>query len=187
MKKIILASASPRRRELMEMLGYDFEVIVSEVDETMKEGLNPTAQVKDLAYRKAKAVYDQHPDAIVIGADTIVLVDDKILGKPHDEKEAEEMMKMLRGREHQVITGVAILSDKKQHHLSSESNVYFDSITNEEIANYIKTPEAYDKAGAYAIQGWAGKFISRIEGSYYNIMGLPIDKIYAKLKRMEKL
>ncbi len=187
MKKIILASASPRRKELMAMLGYDFEVIVSDADETMRPGLTPIAEVKDLAYRKAKVVFDQHPDAIVIGADTIVLVDDKILGKPHSEKEAEEMMKLLRNREHLVITGMAILSDRKQHHFSEESKVFFDNITNEEIARYIKTDEPYDKAGGYAIQGWAGKFISRIEGDYYNIVGLPINKLYSKLKRMERL
>ena len=187
MKTIILASASPRRKELLEMLGYDFEVIVSEVDETMRPGLTPAGQVKDLAYRKARAVYDQHPEAIVIGADTIVLVDDQILGKPHSEKEAEEMMKLLRGREHLVITGVAILCERKEHHFCEESKVFFDNITNEEIAHYVRTAEPYDKAGGYAIQGWAGRFISRIEGDYYNIVGLPINKLYSKLKRMEKL
>ncbi|MBR5048546.1 MAG: septum formation inhibitor Maf [Erysipelotrichaceae bacterium] len=187
MKKIILASASPRRRELMEMLGYDFEVIVSDVDETLRKGLSPAGQVKDLAYRKARAVFDQHRDAIVIGADTIVLVDDRILGKPHSEKEAEEMMKLLRGREHLVITGVAVLCDRKEHHFSEESKVFFENITNEEIARYVRTAEPYDKAGAYAIQGWAGRYISRIEGDYYNIVGLPVSKLYGKLKRMERL
>ena len=187
MRKLILASGSPRRKELLGMLGYDFEVIVSNVQETMKEGLGPVAKVKDLAYQKASAVLKEHPDAIVIGADTIVLVDGEILGKPHDEKEATEMMKRLKNREHQVITGVAILCDRRQQFFSETTEVYFENISAEEISRYVKTAEPYDKAGAYAIQGWAGKFISRIEGDYYNVMGLPIAKVYSKLKRMEKL
>lgn len=183
MKTIILASGSPRRRELLSMLGFDFDVEVSEVEEVIRPGLTNTAIVKDLAYQKAKAVFEKHKDCIVIGSDTIVECDDKIMGKPHSQQEAKEMMQTLRNRSHKVITGVAILSDKQQDFFADVAEVIFNNIADSEIEEYIQSKEPYDKAGAYAIQGWAGRYIREIKGNYYTIMGLPIDKVFNILKQ----
>ncbi len=184
MKKLILASKSPRRKELLELLGFDFDVISSEVDEVSSEDLSPEEMVKALAYQKAKAVFETHPDNVVLGSDTIVVVDDEILGKPKNEKQAKEMMLKMKDREHQVITGVAVLSKKEEIVFSDISNVHFNDIEEAEIDRYVKTDEPYDKAGGYAIQGWAARYISAIEGNYYTIMGLPLDKVFKCVKKM---
>lgn len=184
MKKLILASKSPRRKELLELLGFDFDVISSEVDEVSSEDLSPEEMVKALAYQKAKAVFETHSDNVVLGSDTIVVVDDEILGKPKNEKQAKEMMLKMKDREHQVITGVAVLSKKEEIIFSDISNVHFNDIEEAEIDRYVKTDEPYDKAGGYAIQGWAARYISAIEGNYYTIMGLPLDKVFKYVKKM---
>ncbi len=185
MKRLILASGSPRRKELLESLGYEFEIITSNVDEVIREGLTNEAIVKDLAYQKAKAVYDENPDALVMGADTIVVCDEEIMGKPHSREQCVEMMKKLRKREHKVITGVAFIQKDELHMMSDTAFVHFRDIPDEDIEKYADTDEAYDKAGGYAIQGWAGRYISRIEGNFYTIMGLPLDKVYAYLRKQE--
>ncbi len=184
MKKLILASKSPRRKELLELLGFDFDVICSEVDEVSPENLTPEELVKSLAYQKAKAVFEKHPDHVILGSDTIVVVDDEILGKPKNEKQAKDMMLQMKDREHEVITGVAILSKKEEIIFSDISHVHFNNIEEKEIDEYVKTDEPYDKAGGYAIQGWAARYISAIEGNYYTIMGLPLDKVFKNIKKL---
>ena len=182
MKELILASTSPRRKELMEVLGYKFQVKASHVEEHVDYRCTPAQIVMDLARQKAEAVFNENKEAVVLGSDTVVVVDEKILGKPKNSDEAAEMMRLLRNRTHQVITGVAILSMEKQDIFADVTTVHFSDITDEEIEQYIKTPEAYDKAGGYAIQGWAGRFATKIEGNYFTIMGLPISAVYEKLK-----
>lgn len=175
MKKIILASNSPRRKELMEMLGYDFEVVVSHVEEVIDDKLSFCDMVKSLALQKGQAVYETHPNCLVIGADTVVVVDDKILGKPHNQKQAQQMIEMLSNRSHIVMTAVAFISKEEQYVICDTSRVKFNEIPADKIEQYVLSDEPYDKAGGYAIQGWAGKYIREIEGNFYTIIGLPID------------
>ena len=175
MKKIILASNSPRRKELMEMLGYDFEVVVSHVEEVIDDKLSFNDMVKSLALQKGRAVYETHPNCLVIGADTVVVVDDIILGKPHNQKQAQQMIEMLSNRSHIVMTAVAFISKEEQYVICDTSRVKFNEIPADKIEQYVLSDEPYDKAGGYAIQGWAGKYIREIEGNFYTIIGLPID------------
>ena len=184
MKKLILASKSPRRKELLELLGFNFDVVVSEVNELASDNLSPEELVKTLAFQKAKSVFKTHPNDVVLGSDTIVVVDNEILGKPKNQNQAKEMILKMKNREHQVITGVAILSDKENIIFSNTSIVHFNDIEEKEIDKYIKTTEPYDKAGGYAIQGWAARYISAIEGNYYTIMGLPLDKVFEGLNKV---
>ena len=186
MKKIILASASPRRKELLEKAGLKFEIVESRVDEHLDIKLEPHTFVKKLSLRKAKAVYENNKNAIIIAADTVVFHSGKILGKPKDKKDAKEMLELLSGQRHFVITGFTIIdtSLKKPITKSEETKVFMRKITPEEIEDYILTKEPYDKAGAYAIQGIAGKFIEKIEGDLNSAIGLPIASL---LKELEKL
>ncbi len=184
MKRLVLASGSPRRKELLATLGYPFEVIVSDIEEVVDESLSVSEIVKSLALQKARAVFEGNQDAIVIGSDTVVACDGKILGKPHSKEQCKEMIELLRNKSHSVITGVAILYDDQIINFADEAKVYFDDISDEEIAEYIEMKEPYDKAGGYAIQGWAGKFISRIDGNYYSIVGLPVSTVYKELKKI---
>lgn len=184
MKKLILASKSPRRKELLELLGFDFDIITTEVNESVSENLSPEELVKTLAYQKAIGVFESYPDNVVLGSDTIVVVDNEILGKPKNQQEAKEMILKMKNREHQVITGVAILSKEENVIFSNTSVVHFNDIEEEEINKYILTSEPYDKAGGYAIQGWAARYISAIEGNYYTIMGLPLDKVFETVNKM---
>ena len=183
MKRIILASASPRRREIMQMIGMPFEVIVSNADEMMNEELPVKERIIDIARQKAKAVFDGNNDAIVIGCDTVVLVDDQILGKPKDKDQAREMFLAMRGGEHIVLSAVCIMSEEETCCFADETEVHFNDMSDEEIEEYISTEEPYDKAGAYAIQGRSGVFIREIRGNYYNVVGLPVDRIYGYLKK----
>ncbi len=184
MRDIILASASPRRREIMDKLNVRYKVIVSNVREVMNDDLSVEEKIKDLALQKALAVYREHPEELVIGADTIVEIDGKILGKPHTMTEAREMLQLLSGRKHRVITAVAMISKDHQYVDYDCTYVTFDSLSSAEIERYIQTKEPYDKAGAYAIQGWASVFITSIEGSYYTVMGFPLHKVYRKLREL---
>lgn len=184
MRDIILASASPRRREIMDKLNLHYRIIVSNVREEMKEELPIEERIKDLAMQKALAVYKEHPEELVIGADTIVEIDGKILGKPHTMTEAREMLKLLSGRTHRVITGVAMISKDHQYVDYDVTEVTFEYLSEAEIEKYIQTREPYDKAGAYAIQGWASVFISGIKGSYYTVVGFPLHKVYGKLREL---
>lgn len=187
--KIILASKSPRRKELMDLLNVNYEVIVSEADETLEEGLTIEEQAKRLSYIKAKTVFDETlGDRIVIGSDTMVIKNGKIYGKPKDEEDAFRILKELNGTKHQVITGLAILVEKNgkyEEHLDYDiTEVYFKDMTDEEIKKWIATGKALDKAGAYAVQGEFTVYIEKINGNYTTVVGLPIHKVYDVLKNI---
>lgn len=192
MYKVILASASPRRRELLAQIGMDFKVIISKADENISEPA-PEQLVMKLSNIKAMAVYEEHgiedEATIILGADTVVAFDGKVLGKPKDTQQAQEMLSMLSDNTHQVFTGVTILY-KKQGGLKSETfydktTVYTYPISDKEIDEYIMTGEPMDKAGSYGIQGIGAKFIKKIDGDYNNVVGLPVSKIYQKIKEIE--
>lgn len=185
--RVILASKSPRRKELMDILNEKYEVIVSDVDETLENGLSPEEQAKKISYRKAKKVFDETTgDRIVIGSDTMVVKDGKIYGKPKDREDASKMLKKLQGTKHEAITGLAILVEKDgkyQEYLDYDmTEVYFKEMSDEEIINWIDKGKALDKAGAYAVQGEFMVFIEKIHGNYTTVMGLPIHKVYDFLK-----
>ena len=196
MKKIILGSASPRRRELLSQIGVSFEVRTSGREEIYHSAI-PEEIVRELALMKAENVagdltdeQNEAPkDTIVIGADTIVVLDGKILGKPVDEKDAADMIGALQGRSHEVYTGVAILDydaqgEKNVSVHAVETKVYVNPMDEAEISAYIDTGEPMDKAGAYGIQGRFAAYIDRIEGDYYNVVGLPVSYVYQALKRI---
>ncbi len=180
--KLILASGSPRRKELLSLLNIPFEVVVSNFDERIDQDKKLEDEIKRLSFGKAKSVFEKNEDAVVIGADTIVTIDNKVLGKPKDQDDAKRMLTLLSNNVHTVITGVTIMSKDKTETFASSSKVYFDQLTDNEIKEYILTKEPMDKAGAYAIQGIGSKFIKKIEGDYYSIVGLPINQIYQKLR-----
>ena len=183
MTRVILASKSPRRRELMELLKIPFDVIVSDIDEQINEENDLVQEIEKLSYRKAYAVYKMHTDSLVIGSDTIVKIGNDILGKPKDAEDAKRMLKELSDNTHEVVTGVTILFENKAETFSSIAKVSFYPLSDEEIDDYISGNEPMDKAGAYAIQGDAAKFIRCIEGDYYTIVGLPIAELYHRLKK----
>lgn len=186
--RVILASKSPRRKELMELLGIDFEIMVSEANETLEEGLSLEEQSKKLGYIKAKAVFDKTSgDRIVIGSDTLVVKEDKLFGKPKDRQDAIKMINALKNDKHQVITSIAILIQKDgeyEEYIDCDiSDVYVSDMSDEEIEEWINTGNAYDKAGAYAIQLEFAKFIEKIDGNYDSVVGLPINKVHKILKK----
>ncbi len=180
--KIILASASPRRRELMGFITSEFEVITADVDETIEEGTSPSDAVMQLSFKKAKAVSEKFIGRTVIGADTVVVCDGKILGKPENSTHAKQMLHMLSGRTHQVLTGVTITNNEKSDTFFVKSDVKFFELTDEEILSYVSSGEPDDKAGAYAIQGKGSLFVEKINGDYFNIVGFPVSEINRRLK-----
>lgn len=187
MSKLVLASASPRRRELLEQVGLKFEIIPSHVPEVPVHGETPEEHVIRLSVDKAMEVarkFSRHDDRWIIGSDTIVLLDGKVLGKPEDDKEAVRMLNMLSGRQHRVITGYCILSTLTGAEIkrSVETAVSFKKLKNEEIIGYIESGEPMDKAGAYAIQGLGSFMVESIEGSYSNVVGLPVCQIINDLE-----
>ena len=183
MTRIILASKSPRRRELMELLHIPFEVIVSDIDEQIDYTNDLVKEIEKLSFRKAQAVFKDHSDALVIGSDTIVKIGNDVLGKPKNIEDAKAMLKELSDNTHQVVTGVTILCKDKAETFSSVADVTFYPLSDEEIDAYIATNEPMDKAGSYAIQGDAAKFIRSIHGDYYTIVGLPTAELYHRLKK----
>ena len=170
----ILASASPRRKELLEQAGYKFEIIPSDFEESVPEGLAPKDIVEGLAYQKALDVYSMRPDRIVLGADTIVCFDGEILGKPKDKEDAKRMLKMLSGQTHEVRTGFALLGKGVEFVTSEAAMVTFFKLSDEQIENYVNTGEPMDKAGAYGIQGKGAVLVRSVLGDYFNVVGLPI-------------
>lgn len=180
---IILASASPRRKQLLSLITEDFGIVPSEVDERT-DLADPKAIVYELAYRKAKPVSEQYPDDIVIGADTVVYADSEVLGKPKDRHDAERMMHILSGKTHEVWTGVCLMRRGEALREESGSLVTFCELTDEEIRHYAEHEDVLDKAGAYAVQEGAAKYVIRIDGSWTGIMGLPVDLVYRMLKDM---
>jgi septum formation protein len=173
-RQVILASRSPRRAELLTAAGISFEVLAADVDETPHANEAPAAYVERLAIEKARAVLAMRPGSRVLGADTTVTIDGEILGKPIDEADAIRMLRLLNGRPHEVHTGVALVSAAGVRSAVDTTRVWFSPMTDEDISWYVATGEPVDRAGAYAIQGFASRFISRIDGSYSNVVGLPV-------------
>ena len=179
---LILASKSPRRYEILKNLGYDFSVIVADVDENC-DNTNPAEYVKELAYKKAKAIADTaKKECVVIGCDTVVAIDDKILGKPVDKGDAENMLKMLSGKKHSVFSGLCVIKGEKFLVDYCKTDVYFDKLSQDDIDKYLTEENVYDKAGSYAIQGKAAVFINKIDGDYFNVVGLPVNLLHKMLK-----
>src|SRR6185312_1828417 len=184
---LVLASASPRRQELLRNAGISFMVHPANIPETGLPGESPKGYAERLAREKAEAVgrldlRERGPDKFVLGADTIVLVDDEVLGKPHDAADAGRMLRLLSGRSHRVITGVCLMGPGFVDVRSEITTVEMQKISAKEIQAYLATREPMDKAGAYAIQGWASRWISKIEGDYFNVVGLPVSLVYRMLK-----
>lgn len=187
MRKIILASASPRRRELLEQIGLKFEVIPSHAKETITKEL-PGEVVEELSLQKAQDVAGQIPDGIIIGSDTIVWQDGHIMGKPHDRAQAYEMLHSLQGNVHSVFTGVTVIvkestGPEKRHTFHCETKVHVCPMTDDEINTYIATGEPMDKAGAYGIQGRFAAWVEAIEGDYNTVVGLPVCALWQVLKQ----
>lgn len=181
--KIVLASASPRRKELMHFITDDFEIRISNAAEQADFSL-PAGEIPlHLAQQKADAVFTGAKDEIIVAADTVVEISGKILGKPHSEAEAREMLRLLSGKTHRVHTGVCIKSAEKQTAFSECSEVLFYELSEQEISAYIATKEPFDKAGAYGIQGRGALLVKKINGDFYNVMGLPVARLSRELKK----
>lgn len=180
---VILASASPRRCELLKRIYNEFEVIPSSADETVPESVKWDYHAEFLAVRKALQVAENHKDSLVIGCDTVVINNGMVLGKPADENDAYNMLKSLSGNTHSVITGVCFCCNGKSYSFSSETLVSFYELSDEEIRNYIAGGEPMDKAGAYGIQGDGGLFVKGINGDFYNVVGLPVAELNRRIKQ----
>ena len=174
---LTLASKSPRRKELLKQIGIPFVVIVSDAEEVSGNSWTPAALVVENAKRKARAVAEKYPDSPVLGADTVVSSEGKIFGKPKDKDEARKMLTALSGKMHEVTTGLALINRNEIRTTSVTTKVFFDTMTKADIDAYIATEEPMYKAGAYAIQGKAARFIEKIEGSYSNVVGLPLNAL----------
>lgn len=185
--KLILASASPRRQQLMKDAGFTFEVRLKNVEEKYPQELHWENVPEYLSKVKASAFREElKADEVLITADTVVCIHDRILGKPADRKEAISMLRELSGNRHLVVTGVSVTTRTEQLSFSSRTDVFFKHLSNEEIIFYVDTYKPFDKAGAYGIQEWIGYIgIERIEGSFYNVMGLPIQKLYETLRKLQ--
>ena len=183
MNKLILASNSPRRREILSTLNIPFEVIPSNIDEKIDHNKNLREEIERLSFLKALDIFKDHKDSVVIGSDTIVVIGEEVLGKPKDKEDAYRMLRLLQNNKHHVITAVSIISPNKSETFSSVSDVYFNPMSEEEIKDYVETGEPMDKAGAYGIQGLGGRFVKKIDGDYYSIIGFPLNLVYNRLKK----
>ena len=181
--ELILASQSPRRKELLGLFGLPFVVRVADIDETMDETAAPYEEVARVSREKAMAVERARGD-IVVAADTIVVCENRVLGKPRDAADAKVMLRLLSGRDHQVMTGMTVLKDDVCLSCTEVTDIHFRPLTQKEIAAYVATGEPMDKAGAYGIQGGAALFAEKMVGDYYNVMGLPIAKLMQELKEL---
>jgi septum formation protein len=180
---LILASASPRRRELLQAAGISFSVQAAGIPEELRAGEEPVGFAKRLACEKAMAVFEVRPETAVLGADTIVVVNGEILGKPRDEQDAARMLRLLSGSQHYVVTGVCLTGNSFPADVrSATTRVTMEEISDPEIQGYIATGEPMDKAGAYGIQGMASRWIAKIEGDYSNVVGLPIPLVWRMLR-----
>ena len=179
----ILASQSPRRRELLAMLGLEFEIFTADIDETMDPALSAEQAVAAVCERKARAVGEGHPGRLIVAADTIVVVDETILGKPHCEDEARQMLHSLSGRSHTVMTGFCLWRDGACETHVETTKLWFRDLSDGEIDAYVATGSPMDKAGAYGIQDQAAVFVQRLEGDYYNVMGLPLCALTQALRK----
>lgn len=188
--RLILASKSPRRREILTMLGVPFEIVSADASEVIPPGADACAAVQAISAQKAAAAQallqkngGDDPHRIVLGADTVVAIDGGILGKPRDRAHAAQMLRRLSGRAHSVYTGLTLLQGGKRFTAAEETRVFFRELTEEEIAAYVASGEADDKAGAYALQGKGGIFVQRAEGDFFNVIGLPVQLLYTMLQR----
>ena len=185
MKSLILASSSPRRQELLQLLQIPFQSISANVNEDFPEQMKASEVVQELAVRKAGAVAKEHQDSWVIGSDTIVVLEGEILGKPIDRVHAKEMLTKLSGQTHEVYTGVSIMYGRKQTVFVEKTNVTFWELSEAEIERYLDTGEPFDKAGSYGIQGYGALFVKGIQGDYYSVVGLPLSRLSQELKTLE--
>lgn len=187
LEKLLLASLSPRRKDLLEQTGIELEVVPSDIDEENISIKTPEEYVKELSYLKAEKVSRAHPDSWILGADTIVVIEDQILGKPESEDHAIEMLRLLSNREHLVFTGFCIMNKHRQTIIKNavETRVYFKSLSDQEIKWYVSTKEPFDKAGAYAIQGLGAFLVRKIFGSYSNVVGLPVCEVVETLVKLK--
>lgn len=183
--ELILASNSPRRTQILTLAQIKHQVIPSTCQEIIPQGLALFEVVEHLSYQKALDVAKHHPNAIVLGADTVVAIEGRILGKPHHEKEAIWMLQNLSGKTHQVVTGITMMYQGKVKTFHEVTEVEVVELTMEQILTYIQEENVYDKAGSYAIQGSFCKYISKMNGDYYNVVGLPICRVYQELKEFE--
>ena len=184
-KPIILASASPRRKELLALTGLKFRIDAGDYEEDLTLKLKPHDLAKHLSQEKARSVSQNHHDALIIAADTFIVFRDKLLGKPHTDKEAVRMLVMLNGKSHAVITGYTVLDTKTGKYISRsvETTVWFKKLSPAGIGAYVKTKEPLDKAGAYAIQGLGSLMVKKIQGDYFNVIGLPLASLADTLKK----
>lgn len=180
-KNVILASASPRRQELLKLIFDDFEIIPADVDESVNEDISVEKRPEIIAEKKAWHIAKKYPDSLVIGCDTAVIVDDIMLGKPADKEDARKMLKLLSGRIHKVITGSCLVQNGINTRFSVVTEVEFYNLSDKELDDYLSTDEWRDKAGAYGIQGKAGLFVKRINGDYNNVVGLPCAELNQKI------
>jgi len=180
--RVILASSSPRRRQLLDLIGIAHEVRPANIDESMRAREVPRRHAERLAREKATKIATRDPDLITIGADTVVVINRKVLGKPRDEAEAIHMLSQLSGREHTVITAVAVARGKKLRSAIEEVQVRFRRLRDDEIRAYVATGEPMDKAGAYGIQGYGATIVERIEGDYFAVMGLPLARLTSLMR-----
>jgi septum formation protein len=184
-RTIILASASPRRKELLSLIGLKFKIDVSDYEEDLGLKLKPHELAKYISLEKARAVAQKYKDALIIAADTFIVFRNYLLGKPHTDSEALRMLILLNGRVHSVVTGYTVLDTRtgKKSSCSAETKVWFRKMTIDELRAYVKTGEPLDKAGAYAIQGIGSLIIKKIEGDYFNVIGLPVASLAETLKK----
>lgn len=185
-KEIILASASPRRKELLQDTGLSFTIIPSQIEEHVAQHLSAGEAIEQLALQKAQDVFATYPDAIVLGCDTMVIWKDKKLGKPKDEADARDMLRMLSGKTHEVITGVALLCRGHTLLFHETTKVTFYEIDEALLTAYVSSKEPYDKAGAYGIQGMGKLLVKGIEGDYFNVVGMPVARVYRELRNLLK-
>lgn len=183
MRTMILASASPRRREILDLMGFTYTVEPAETELPPDPTLSPEEAVLRVARGKAEEIAEHHPNEMVLGADTVVVVDGCILGKPNDTGDAKAMLKRLSGREHRVITAVWLCDGERSEGFADSAAVTFMNMTEDEIADYVASGEPMDKAGAYAIQGRGMRYIRGIHGDFYTVMGLPSGRLYEMLKK----
>ena len=175
--RVILASQSPRRRELLALIGVEHEVMPADINEDVRAGEAAVAYTERLAREKAAVIASKHPEAYVIAADTTVVIDGDILGKPADGAEARAMLRRLSGRSHTVCTGIAVAQGSRTESAVEQVGVTFRALTDEEIADYVATGEPMDKAGAYGIQGWGATIVERVDGDYFSVMGLGLRRL----------
>ncbi len=184
---LILASKSPRRKELLSLITTDFDIIPAVGEENADPALSPDKFVESLAIAKAEEIAASHPDDTVIGSDTVVAINGEILGKPKDEADAYRMLSLISGTNHSVFTGAAVIKNGKIHSFTEETKVKFFDLSEQEITDYIATGEPFDKAGAYGIQDLGALLVEGIDGDYYNVMGLPVGRLYRLLKEINAI